>query len=188
MGHPTMKLLGFPMALQFESSATGTILYRKDQVGPALPVTVAERDAYVGWMGWMVVLCALLYFVGIILMSVLADRFIESDSNSVGAVGAMAIGLAALASLYLFLRWASHAPARAFAGRSAVEPARTRKQVFGKRMAKMSYARIAVVSTGLAVFLLFGTAGDVEIMWLAVGLPAAVGIGMAIWKWRIETE
>ena len=178
--------LDFAMAVQFKADGRGGYLYRKDQTGPAIPATAAERDRHVAWMGWMIVVGAVLYFGGMILMAVLADRFITSDSNSVHVAGAMLMAVTALTGLYLFLRWATHAPARAFAGRPEVEPAKSRQQVFGRRMARVTYTRIAVVSAGLAVFLLIGTAGDPDVMWLAFVLPAAIGIGFAIWKRRIE--
>ena len=178
--------LGFPVALQFKADGKGGYLYRKDQVGPGIAATAAERDRHVRWMGWMVILSFFGLFAGVIAMAVIAEHVVTSDSNTVGVFGAMVMAVIAMGSLYLFLLWASHAPARAFAGRPEVEPAKSPKQVFGRRMARVSYTRIAGVTAGLLVFMLFAAAGDPEVTWVAVILPLAVGLGYAIWKWRIE--
>lgn len=180
--------LGFAMALQFKPDGRGGFLYRRDQIGPALAATAAERDGYIRWMGWMVLVGAVLYFAGMVGMAMLADRLITSDSNTVGVIGAVVMGVTAFTGLYLFLRWASHAPARAFTGRAELAPAIRRKDLLGKRFARLTYTRIFLGSVGLALFCVVGTLHVPDAIWVAVALPAAVGIGFAIWKWRIGTE
>lgn len=179
---------GFPVAAQFKADGKGGYLYRKDQVGAAVAATAEERNRHVRRMGWMVLVGAILFFLGMILMAVLADRLIGDPSNTVGVAGALVMGVIALSGLYFFLLWASHAPARAFAGRPQVAPAQARREVFGRRIARVSYTRLFLVSAGMAAIPLFRAGSDPETMWLAAGLPVVVGIGFAIWKWRIETE
>ncbi|TRW14241.1 hypothetical protein [Glacieibacterium frigidum] len=180
--------LGFGMALQFKPDGKGGYLYRRDQIGAAIPATTAERDGYVRWMGWMVVLGFFLYFGGMIGLAWLADRFVTSDSDAVGVAGAVVMATITMGGLYLFLRWASHAPARAFAGRPEVEPGKSRKQVFGRRIGRMSYGKLFLVVAALAGALVFRTDFSVEQVALAIGLPAVVGLGFAIMKWRIEAD
>ena len=181
-----IESLGVATALQFKPDGKGGYLYRRDQIGPALPATAAEREAHVRRMGWMVVLGFVLYFAAVVALAAVAQRFVGDRSDTVSALVAVVMGAVSLGGVYLFLRWASHAPARAFAGRPEVAPATTRKAVFGKRFARVTYTRIVLVSAALAAFMVLAMRDQPEAWWLAVGLPAVVGAGYAIWKWRID--
>lgn len=181
-------LLGLAVAVQFKPDGRGGYLYRRDQIGPALAATAAERDRHVSRMGWMMLLGTVLYMLGIIAMAVIAQQFVDSASASagVGVGGAPVTAGIAFGGLYLFIRCASHAPARAFAGRPEVAPAQTRKQVFGTQMARMTYTRIVLIFAAMAAMLVIATLDQPGAVWLAVGMPAAIGAAFAIWKWRIE--
>lgn len=184
-----ISALGFAMALQFKPDGKGGWLYRKDQTGAPLPATAAERDGYVRWYGWIVV-SSLAVLMGTMMIGALIANWINPDpTNNQGAVGAIIFGGGAFLLTYLYLKWFSHAPARAFASRAPAGPAQTRKQVFGGRMAHgSSYTRLALTTGGLIVLGLIGLRDHPEAWWLPFVMILPIGLALAYRKWSIDRE
>lgn len=122
------------MATQFEPYGDGYV-YRANAVGPALPATRAEYDAFVRAGGRNLVLNLAGFFVSVILAAVLTAHWFPSGDEAGGFV---LMGLAMLAigfGLYRSIAWGMLAPQRALAGRTPVAPARTRQEAATARRA-----------------------------------------------------
>ena len=180
-----MKALAFAMALQFEADGQGGYLYRKDQTGPALPASAAERDRHVARFGWLMLFAPVLYLLEVILLALIMQGILER-APSMPIVLFMAG--AAFGSLYLLIRWLSHAPARAFAGRSPVASAIPRARKFGRVMARMTYMKILLTFGGMAVLFWLVSPDHPDRLLVSLAIPGAVGLGFALWKWRVEAD
>lgn len=181
--------LGYAMALQFKPDGKGGWLYRKDQTGAPVPATQEERDRFVRRMGW-VVLSSLPLFTGLVIVFslIMTNRVPESASNNVKALWAILMGGGAMVLTYLYVKWFSYAPARALAGRTPVGPAQSRKQVFGRQLAKGSYTKLALTMLFVMVAGVWALRDNPESWWLPIGLPLVIGLGTAYWRWSIERE
>lgn len=113
-----MTGLGFAMAMQFKPDGRGGFVYRKDQKGPPLPATREERDRYVRWYGWIVISSVFVLSGLIMLGATVAWKIEPNPSDLGGAFGALIFGGGSMVLTYLYLKWFSHAPARAFADRA----------------------------------------------------------------------
>lgn len=181
--------LGFAMALQFKPDGKGGWLYRKDQTGAPIPATQEERDRFVRRFGW-IVLSSLPLFMGLIIIFsiVMTSQVPESASNNVKALWAIVMGGGSMALTYLYVKWFSHAPARAYSNRAPVGPAQTRKQVFGRQLAKGSYTKLAATMVLVAIAGVWALRDNPESWWLPIGLPLVIGLAVAYWRRSIERE
>lgn len=121
-----ISALGFGMAAQFKPDGKGGWLYRKDQKGPPIPTTREERDRHVRRFGWITLIALPLFMAMVMLLALVATGIAPNPSDTVGALGAIVVGGVPMALIYAYLKWFSHAPAREFADRAPVGPARAR--------------------------------------------------------------
>lgn len=190
-----LETLGFAMAVQFKPDGKGNWLYRKDQTGAPIPVTKDERDRHVRRYGWITLSSLPLFMALVIGTSMVFANLFPDPTNVQGMFGALPIAGIAFAVTYIYLKWFSHAPARAFADRAPVGPPTTLKQVRGATIARLTYGKLTTRVLGLIV--LTGAAGltadipDAErpiAMAFALGLPLLIGLAFAVWKWNIERQ
>ena len=128
-----IELLGFPMALQFKRHQGFDWVYRKDQVGQAIPVTNAERDRYVRGYCWIMITGPFLLFLVVAVGAWIADKLFSSSSNGVQVLISTIGTVIALAALHRYLLYYSHAPARELAARPPVAPSLSLRVVLRKR-------------------------------------------------------
>ena len=76
--------LGFAMSLQFRHDGASGWVYRRDQIGPALPATAAERARYVRWYGWITLSAVPLLLAMVIAFALIADRLFPDPTNNQG--------------------------------------------------------------------------------------------------------
>lgn len=186
--------LGFAMALQFKPDGNGGWLYRKDQTGAPLPATAAERDSYVRWFGWITLSSLPLFMVAMIAMAFVFDRSFPNPTNSQSILLTIPMVIIVFGITYGYVKYLSHAPARAFADRAPVGAATTIKQVHGNKLKGLTYPKIALNTVGLLALTGLATItadlppSDLPAAFaIALGIPLVIGVGFAIWKWRIDT-
>lgn len=189
-----MEALGFAMALQFKPDGKGGWLYRKDQTAAPVPATQAERDSYVRWYGWIVLGSLPLLMALIIGQAFVLDQLLPSPTNTQGMLATIPMVVIAFGVTYAYLKWFSHAPARAFADRPRVGEPTTMKQVHGAVVARMTWGKLVTRIGALMVLCAFAAfSADVPdadrpaAIAFALGVPAVIGLAFAWWKWRIDS-
>jgi hypothetical protein len=149
-------------------------LYRRSQKGPAIAVTVAERNAFVvAFDRWIDIEILVVLFGGIIAVML---AFVVFPLLAYPMI-AITIGLGVvLAAVLLGLKLAWDAPARALAGRPVVAPALSRAEAHRLDVAALGWGAIGaqVVWAGLCFLQYFAHR---ETRWLApIALTAGVGL------------
>lgn len=184
-------------AAQFESAGEGKYLYRRNQKGPAIPLTPEERDRFIRqyvrriWfiMGGMVGI--LLAFWGVVIWWTLSAD--GSFSDVAMYVGTAVIAVAAIVPMYRI----RGAPARELNGRTPLAGERSAEQMREIMFHKLTYGQLA----GAAAFgpfvplmMAFGR-HPVDVLhgwgrlWLALGAALTVLAAVqALRKWRFEIE
>lgn len=114
-----IEAFGWTMATQFEPHRQG-FLYRRDRTGPAILVTPAERTAFVRTFGWKFLAHVAGFMLAVVAASMLTAHFFPRGDETGGffLMGGLLAGIGV--ALYLSIKWAMHAPARALAGRPIV--------------------------------------------------------------------
>ena len=196
-----MEFLGFAMAVQFAPDRLmgahkrpGGWLYRKDQTGPALPVTQAERDRHVRRYGWIMLgAFPLLFGLGLTFAFLAAEFLPHTLTNLQEMIWTIPGVVVALGLTYVYLKWFSHAPAREFSDRIPLAPARPLKAVYGSKTEKSSYGKIALITLGLMALAGAALIGEdvpegelLGTLMVIMSIPLAIGLGAAWWRWRIE--
>lgn len=107
---------GWTMAIQFEPHRKG-FLYRQDRKGRPILVTAAERNAFVRVFGWQFLAHVAGFMVAVIAAAMFTARFFPRGDETGGffLMGGLLLGIGL--ALYLSIKWAMHAPARALARR-----------------------------------------------------------------------
>lgn len=111
-----IEAFGWTMATQFAPHRSG-FLYRQDRKGPPIPVTAEEHDAFVRAFGWQFLAHVAGFMMAVIAAAMLTARFFPQRDETGGffLMGGLLIGIGL--ALYMSIKWAMHAPARALAGR-----------------------------------------------------------------------
>lgn len=119
-----ISIFGMFMATQFEPHADG-YAFRVNGKGPALPVTRAERDRYVRRAGWSFLFHTAAFLLCVIAAAMLTATWFPAGDEAGGFVLMGGLLILIIFALYRSLRWAMRAPARDFADRTPVAPARS---------------------------------------------------------------
>lgn len=107
---------GWTMATQFEPHRKG-FLYRRDRKGPPVLVTAAERNAFVRVFGWQFLAHVAGFMAAVIAAAMFTAHFFPRGDETGGffLMGGLLLGIGL--ALFMSIKWAMHAPARALAGR-----------------------------------------------------------------------
>ncbi|WBH15030.1 hypothetical protein [Sphingomonas radiodurans] len=190
-----LELLGFPMAIQFKPGERAEWVYRKDQVGPALPTTREERDRYVRRFGWVMVTGPFLFFIVIAAGAWISEKFFSDASNALQVAISTIGAVAAFALNYFYLRYYGHAPARDFLGRTPVAPPLAMRVAHRRVLERMTNARlvqsVAILTgiLGLSAFQPRISPADRPIaLVFCLGLPPLIGFGFWLWRRHIANN
>lgn len=181
-----IETCGWTMALQFEPAGQGAFLYRHENTGAPIRVTAEERTRFVRAFGWMFLAHLAVFMPVMIAAAMITAHFFPEGGETGGffLMGGLLVFI--VAGLYLSLKWAMAAPARALAGRPAVGPARTRAEAARPHLARLTYGRIAGRAATIAIaapFLAFESMGAAI---TALVLAVVAFLAMAFWKWRSD--
>lgn len=175
-------------AAQFEPLGDGSV-YRKDQKGPALPISRAEQDAFIAgykrdlltFMA-VAVVCMFLFVGGVVYY------FLQQDGEPPEALLYVGIAMIAAGTTLMSL-WAWRAPARALRSRTPVGQAISNEDVQRKHLAKLGYGQLALgVAFGLGMPFL---ASDAPLsgwnrLWLVFAAFVVITcVVQAFRKWRL---
>lgn len=168
---------------QFER-VDGGYLFRRDRCGPAIRVSIAERDAFAA-AGRR----ALLWHVAALLVCGAAgwlavDRLINDGGEITTAILLGIVEALIAMILYASLRWHADAPGRALAGRPIERPARDPD--FAKRLDTVSIIGLMLV---LPFMICLSTLSDKVSVTVQIGLISAsvmLGLFLLVRRWRFN--
>ena len=182
---------------QFEPAGEDKYLYRRNQKGPAIPVTTDERERFVRqyvrsiWFimwGMMVVLLA---FWGLAIWWTLSARGDFPDVTMYVGTGVITVG--AIVPMY----WMRGAPARELEGRTPVAAERSTEQTREMMFHKMTYGQLAGAAAFgplVPVMMAFGR-HPIDVfhgwgrLWLVLGAALTLFAAVqAFRKWRFEID
>lgn len=174
-------------AAQFARDGDG-FLYRHSQRGPAIAVSVAERDAFVAaFSRWMDIQMLVVLIGGILAMVLAYVIFPAADYPMPGIT--VGVGVI-LTGVLVGLKVAWDAPARALAERPHAAPALSSAEARRRAMARTTWGQIALPAIFAVYFLArYVLRGEERwaIAWLLVGLAGLAATGVrAYWKLRLR--
>jgi hypothetical protein len=173
------SLIAAPFAGQFERTATG-YLYRRGGRGPALPLSVEEYErSTTGYGRWLIAI-----FIGFFAAMIGGSMILAPLFPQAEMIGPIVMTVAIGGILYLCIRRAMYAPARALAGRTPVAPARSGDDVARPVMAKLTYDRIFSTGGSLVVVALFEVHESPPAALVCAGSGVVVIIFGCLRKWR----
>ncbi len=174
-------------AAQFARGGDG-FLYRRSQKGPAIEVSVEERNAFVvAFDRWMDIQMLVVLGAGIVAV-VLAYAVFPALAYPMAAI-TIGVGVI-LAAVLICLKLAWDAPAKALAGRPVIAPALSRAESHRVDVATSSWSQISLQAATSSLFLIHfashPTAEPWALSWLAVGLLGFSFAALrACWKLRV---
>jgi hypothetical protein len=178
---------------QFEPDGAG-FFYRKSMKGAPIRVSADERDGFVEafnrrlrYAVWSVLLAT----VALIVLLALLLPDVDRPGNQAAAYAGFALVMIVFFAIYY---WAWNAPARELERRAASGPARTRAEMRGLMLARMSYGYLGLIAAA-AVGAMLKLSRDTDILhgwgrlWLLLGAIAVATAGIqAFRKWRLERD
>lgn len=169
----------------------GDYLYRRNGVGPAIPVTGDELEAFClryirwsRWMAWVVVLVPVVVVGGVF-------AWIEPQTAYSGWLFGVVV-LALVIGFYNLYGWARTAPDRALAGRSPVAPALTRDEAQIRELSStpLWYFIVPIFVPLIWMPTIIGNDTNAPLLKLAAAVVGVavmvVSIRRAIQKWRFD--
>lgn len=173
-------------AAQFEPDGDAYV-YRKSWKGAAVPVSAAERDAFVAAFNRSVGLQLLGVVAGLAAVIIVPIKF--AFARGPETLVWVVVGSCVLTAIVVAVSWASWgAPARALAGRPAVAPPLSAPEARRAQLIKSPWAQL--IFTGFwAVFLasrgLERTSAIAPSVWFSMAAILFVGTAVVAWlKWR----
>jgi len=174
-------------AAQFARDGDG-FLYRRNQKGPAIAVSVEERDAFVAaFSRWMDIQMLVVLIGGILAVVLAYVIFPAADYPMEGITLGVALVMTAV---LIGLKRAWDAPSRALAERPHAAPALSAAEARRRALARTSWAQIALPGIlSIYFFARYALRGEERwaLAWLVIGLAGLAATAVrAYWKLRLR--